>query len=270
MKIKKNNDRIETDEFTLRELAREPREGTHITVLILLLTINAGWTDLVAYLFLSKVFTSFMTGNILFIGLAFAQANFGLLLRAAIALLVNFVGVTVGALVIHRAPLRRTAWRWRNRIVITLLIEWIFLLAFAFIWFMTSNLTQQHTAQTVLLGLAAFGMGIQGAVVIAFEFPGVVANAMTGVVLVLGQRVGRSIAHSGPAGEWRWTFLLPVLYALGAVAVGLTSASLLTPIFPLIISTIGIVYVLSRVGVDKIERHDRTTHDATRKNGKSP
>jgi len=54
MKIKKNNDRIETDEFTLRELAREPREGTHITVLILLLTINAGWTDLMAYLFSAK------------------------------------------------------------------------------------------------------------------------------------------------------------------------------------------------------------------------
>jgi hypothetical protein len=96
-------------------------------------------------------------------------------------------------------------------------------------------------------------MGIQGAVVIAFEFPGVVANAMTSVVLVLGQRVGRGIAGKGmadsepQASEWRWTFLLPVLYALGAVAVGLTSASPLTPIFPLIVSTIAIIYVLSRV-----------------------
>lgn len=255
MKIKKNNDKIETDEFTLRELARTSYEGTHISVLILLLTLNAGWTDLVAYLFLSKVFASFMTGNVLFIGLAFAQGDVGLLVRAAIALLVNFVGVMVGALVIHRAPLRRTARGWRNRIVITLLIEWIFLLAFAFVWFIMGNLihTQQNAAQIVLLGLAAFGMGIQGAVVLAFEFPGVVANAMTSVVLVLGQRVGRGIAGKGmadsraQASEWRWTFLLPVLYALGAVAVGLTSASPLTPIFPLIISTIAIIYVLSRV-----------------------
>ena len=209
MKIKKNNDRIKTDEFTLRELAREPHEGTHISVLILLLTLNAGWTDLVAYLFLSKVFASFMTGNVLFIGLAFAQGDVGLLIRAAIALLVNFVGVTVGALVIQRAPLRRTARGWRNRIVVTLLIEWIFLLAFALVWFMMGNLI--HAQQIILLALAAFGMGIQGAIVIAFEFPGVVANAMTGVMLVLGQRVGKGIAHSEPAGEWRWTFLLPVL-----------------------------------------------------------
>ena len=127
--IKKNNDRIQTDEITLRELAREPHQGKHISVLILLLTVNAGWTDLVAYLFLSKVFASFMTGNSLFIGLALAQANIGLVVRAAIALLVNFVGVTVGALVIHRAPLRRSALHWRNKIMITLLIEWIFLLA---------------------------------------------------------------------------------------------------------------------------------------------
>jgi uncharacterized membrane protein YoaK (UPF0700 family) len=79
-----------------------------------------------------KVFASLMTGNVLFIGLAFAQGDVGLLVRAAIVLLVNFVGVTVGALVIHRAPLLRTARGRRNRIVITLLIERIFLLAFAF------------------------------------------------------------------------------------------------------------------------------------------
>jgi len=79
-----------------------------------------------------------MTGNILFIGLALGQANNGLLIRAVRALLLNFVGVT---------------------------------------------------------------MGIQGAIVVAFEFPGVVANAMTAVVIVMGQRVGRGIVHAGPAGE---------------------------------------------------------------------
>ena len=57
----------------------------------------------------------------------------------------------------------------------------------------------------------------------SLRVPDVVTNAMTAVVLVLGQRHGRGIANSGSAGEWRWTFLLPVLYALGAVAVGLTS-----------------------------------------------
>ena len=264
MTIKKDNNRIEKEEFTLRELARAPREGTHISVLILLLTLNAGWTDLVAFLFLSKVFASFMTGNILFIGLALAQANSGLLIRAVVALSLNFVAVTIGSLIIHRAPLRRTALRWRNRIMITLLVEWIVLLAFVIVWFATSNLTQQSSAQIILLGLAAFGIGIQGAIVIAFEFPGVVANAMTGVVLVLGQRVGRGIVHSGVEGQWRWTFLLPIIYALGAITVALTSVMPLTPIFPLIISTTAIIYVLSQIGVDKIDKKSATSDDATK------
>jgi uncharacterized membrane protein YoaK (UPF0700 family) len=102
--------------------------------------------------------------------------------------------------------------------------------------------------QIILLGLAAFGMGIQGAIVVAFEFPGVVANAMTGVVIVLGRRIGKGIVGAGPGGEWRWTFLLPILYALGAIAVGLTSASPVTPIVPLIISTVANIYVFSQVG----------------------
>jgi uncharacterized membrane protein YoaK (UPF0700 family) len=125
-------------------------------------------------------FNNFMTGNIPFIGLGLAQANGGLLIRSVVALLVNFAGVMVGASALHRAPLRRTARHWHERILFTLLIEWIFLLAFAVVWFATSNLTQRDEVQVILLGLAAFGMGIQGAIVIAFEFPGVVANAMTG------------------------------------------------------------------------------------------
>jgi uncharacterized membrane protein YoaK (UPF0700 family) len=236
----------ETDEFTLRELARAPRESTHISVLILLLTLNAGWTDLVTYLFLSKTFASFMTGNILFIGLGLAQANSELLINAVVALLVYFMGVMIGALFIHRAPLRRTARHWRNKIVLTLLVQWIFLLTFTMVWFATSNLAQHNVARIILLALAAFGMGIQGAIVIAFEFPGVVANAMTGVVIVLGQRISKGVVHSEPGGEWRWTFLLPVLYALGAIAVGLTYTSPLKPIFPFIISSVAIIYTYFR------------------------
>lgn len=274
MKIKKNNDESlrnnSTEELTLREIARAPGESAHISILILLLTLNAGWTDLVAYLFLSKIFASFMTGNILFIGLAIAQSNSGLLIRAVVALSVNFVGVTIGALVIHRAPLRRTARRWRNKIMFTLLVQWIILLAFVIVWFSTSNLAQQNVTQVILLGLAAFGMGIQGAIVVAFEFPGVVANAMTAVVIVMGQRVGKGIVHAGPTGEWRWTFLLPVLYALGAIAVALTSASPLTPIFPLIISTVAIIYVLLQVGVNRIVEGGATSPDATKDNDERP
>lgn len=252
MKIKKDNsespNNTSTEKLTLQELARTPSESAHISVLILLLTLNAGWTDLVAYLFLGKTFASFMTGNILFVGLALAQANTELLTHAVVALLINFAGVMIGASIIHRTPLRRTARRWRKIIMLTLLVQWILLLTFVSLWSTNNDLTRQNVMQIILLGLAAFGMGIQGAIVVAFEFPGVVANAMTGVVIVLGRRIGKGIVGAGPGGEWRWTFLLPILYALGAIAVGLTSASPVTPIVPLIISTVANIYVFSQVG----------------------
>lgn len=72
---------------------------------------------------LSKVFASFMKANILFVGLTFTQVNVELLACAGLALLVNLVGATFEALVIHREPLRRMARRWWNRIVMTPLIE---------------------------------------------------------------------------------------------------------------------------------------------------
>src|SRR5690349_18230385 len=53
------------------------------TRLVLLLTLAAGWTDALSYVHLNKVFSSFVSGNILFIGLALAQGNGALFVRAA-------------------------------------------------------------------------------------------------------------------------------------------------------------------------------------------
>ena len=148
---------------------------------------------------------------------------------------------------IHRAPLRRTALALAKQNHAHADDAINLLLTFAIVWFATGSLNQQNVTQIILLAWLVWN-GNSGAIVIAFEFPGVVANAMTGVVIVLGQRVGRGIVHSGLGGEWRWTFLLPVLYAFGAIAVALTSTSPLTPIFPFIISSVAIIYVLSQVG----------------------
>src|SRR5258708_26627867 len=52
---------------------------------LLTLTLAAGWTDALCYLILDRVFASFMTGNLLFVGLSLAQRNTALLLRAGVA-----------------------------------------------------------------------------------------------------------------------------------------------------------------------------------------
>src|SRR5260221_599903 len=74
--------------ITLPDLLRAPHERGRIGLLLLLLTLTAAWIDMLSYLSLGRVFASFMTGNILFIGLGVAQGNSGLLIRALVAVLV--------------------------------------------------------------------------------------------------------------------------------------------------------------------------------------
>src|SRR5947209_20260096 len=89
--------------ITLPDLLTKPHERGRIALLILLLTLTAAWIDMLSYLSLGRVFASFMTGNLLFIGLGVVQGNTGLLIRALVAVLVFLVGVTFGSFCLQRA-----------------------------------------------------------------------------------------------------------------------------------------------------------------------
>ncbi len=234
---------------TLQELLRAPHERGRIGLLLLLLTLTAAWIDMLSYLFLGRVFASFMTGNILFIGVGVAQGNSGLLIRALVAVLVFLVGVAFGSFCLARAPLQQTGPAWHYTFARYLLMEWLLLLVYAIIRRVTSNLSQQAGVQILLLCVAALGMGIQGALVLSFNIPGVVADALTGTLITLGQRLAQGIGHRGPESqEWRWSgmflVLLCLIYVASAFVVALTSAFILTPVVPVIIVTIAICALL--------------------------
>src|SRR5258708_14518974 len=234
---------------TLQELLRAPHERGRIGLLLLLLTLTAAWIDMLSYLFLGRVFASFMTGNILFIGVGVAQGNSGLLIRALVAVLVFLVGVAFGSFCLARAPLQQTGPAWHYTFARYLLMEWLLLLVYSIIRRVTSNLSQQGGVQILLLCVAALGMGIQGALVLSFNIPGVVADALTGTLITLGQRLAQGIGHRGPESqEWRWSGMFLVLlcpiYVATAFLVALTSAFILTPLVPLFIVTIVICALL--------------------------
>src|SRR2546422_3134944 len=235
--------------ITLPDLLTKPQERGRIALLILLLTLTAAWIDMLSYLSLGRVFASFMTGNILFIGLGVAQGNSGLLIRALVAVLVFLVGVTFGSFCLERAPQRQAETAWRNTFVRYLLLEWLLLLVYAILWRVTSHLSQQAGVQILLLCVAALAMGIQGALVWAFKIPGVVADALTATLITLGQRLAQGLDHPGPESqEWRWSSMLMVLlcliYVASALVVALTSAFILTPVVPVIVVTIAIFALL--------------------------
>ena len=234
---------------TLQDLLGVSRERVRIGLLLLLLTLNAAWIDMLSYLSLGRIFASFMTGNILFIGLGVAQGNSGLLIRALVAVLVFLVGVAFGSFCLGRAPQRQTGPAWHNTFVRYLLMEWLLLLVYAIIWRVTSNLSQQAGVQILLLCVAALGMGMQGALVLSFNIPGVVADALTGTVLTLGQRLAQGLGHRGPESQergWSSMFLalLCLIYVASALVVALTSAFILTPVVPVIVVTIAIFALL--------------------------
>ena len=234
---------------TLPDLLTKPHERGRIALLILLLTLTAAWIDMLSYLSLGRVFASFMTGNLLFIGLGVVQGNSGLLIRALVAVLVFLVGVTFGSFCLARAPQQQSGPAWHQTFARYLLLEWLLLLVYAIIWRVTSNLSQQAGVQLLLLCVAALGMGIQGALVMAFKIPGVVADALTATLITLGQRLAQGLDHPGPESqEWRWSgmflTLLCLIYVASAVVVALTSAFILTPVVPVIVVTIAIVALL--------------------------
>lgn len=235
--------------ITLPDLLRAPHERGRIGLLLLLLTLNAAWLDMLSYLSLGHVFASFMTGNFLFIGLGVVQGNSGLLLRALVAVLVFLVGVAFGSFYLARAPQQQTEAAWRTTFARYLLLEWLLLLVYAIIWRATSNLSQQAGVQILLLCVAALGMGIQGALVWAFKIPGVVADALTATLIMLGQRLAQGFDHPGSRSqEWRWNTMLMVLlcliYVASALVVALTSTFMLTPLVPVIVVTIAICALL--------------------------
>lgn len=234
---------------TLPELLRAPHECGRIGLLLVLLTLNAAWIDMLSYLSLGRVFASFMTGNILFIGLGVAQGNSGLVIHALVAVLVFLVGVAFGSFCLARAPQQQSGTAWHHTFARYLLLEWLLLLVYAIIWRVTSNLSQQAGVQILLLCLAALAMGMQGALVLLFNIPGVVADALTGTLITLGQRLAQGIGHPGPESqEWRWNsmflVLLCLIYVVSAFVVALTSAFILTPVVPVIVVTIAIFALL--------------------------
>jgi hypothetical protein len=177
------------------------------------------------------------------------QENTGLLIRALVAVLAFLVGVAFGSFCLERAPQQQTGTAWHNTFARYLLMEWLLLLVYTIIWQVTSNLSQQGGVQIMLLCVAALGMGIQGALVMAFKIPGVVADALTATLIMLGQRLAQGLDHPGPESqEWRWSsmflVLLCLIYVTSAFVVALTSAFILTTVVPVIVVTIAIFALL--------------------------
>jgi hypothetical protein len=188
------------------------------------ITAAAGWLDALAFLHLGKVFNSFMTGNVLFVGFGIGEGDGGLVVRAGAALAAFTLGAFVGGRMVGSQV--RAADAQRVALTRALRLEAVLLTAFAVVWLTTGDPGEQPV-HVLLLALGAAAMGVQGAVSLSFKIPGVATVALTATIAQLGafpgwRRHDGAIAREIPPPALMVPLIL--VYFLAALIVALAPA----------------------------------------------
>jgi uncharacterized membrane protein YoaK (UPF0700 family) len=145
---------------------------------ILLLTWVAGTVDAIGYISLGHVFTANMTGNAVLLGLALGQGQGPAAFRSLFALGGFVLGVTIGAILAHRAG---TDIDQRRAFVGPILVETLILAVFALTLHLPMIPRNQFIVQ-VLIALSSVAMGIQSAAVRRLNLPGIATTVLTGTI----------------------------------------------------------------------------------------
>ena len=199
------------------------------------ITSAAGWLDALAFLYLGKVFISFMSGNILFVGLGAGNGDGGLVVRAGAALAAFLVATALGAGLTgsRLAPGAQTPMRR------TLLLEAGVLAVFAVLWLAIGDPEGHPTLSVILLVVGASAMGLQAAIALAFHLPNIATVALTGTFAQLGAlvgwrvREGRQIVAKTPS---VWLMIpLCLAYVTSALIVALVPESPAMAFGPLVL-----------------------------------
>lgn len=152
------------------------------TPALALLSFAAGTMDAIAFVALGQVFTSAMTGNTIFLGLALGRGDFNTTLHSLAALIGYLVGAAAASVVM--------TWGG-DRSRHALCLEAAFLIAFAVVWFAADG-PHGPASLYALIILSAVAMGIQGAVGRILNVPGVTTVLITSTyTAILGGIVQR-------------------------------------------------------------------------------
>ena len=204
--------------------------------LVVALTLSSGAVDAICFLALGKVFSAFMTGNLVFLGLGIAGSAGSPLSSVGTAVGAFMLGVYCSMRLV--IPTRGSAV-WPRRVTLALTLSLTGQLCFAVVWFVVSG-HPSLPVTNVLLGFAALAMGCQTAAVFSLGILGVFTTAATATLTVL---IG-NVAHSQSTRPDR-RLLATVLLALVA---GATLGGLLVlhtrryaPLLPLLITAAVVV-----------------------------
>jgi uncharacterized membrane protein YoaK (UPF0700 family) len=221
---------------------------------LMALTLGSGATDAICFLALGKVFSAFMTGNLVFLGLRISGTP-GPVVHSILTPLCAFaVGVVCATLIVNPT---RGSQVWPRRVTVALSVTAFAELCFVGLWLAVSG-HPSVLVTDILLGLSALGMGVQTAAVFSLGIQGVFTTAATATLAVL---MGDTAHWSNTRPDRR--VLAGILAALvaGAALGGalVVHARSYAPLLPLLASS-------SVVVIAALAFHD--THSATQEFGR--
>jgi uncharacterized membrane protein YoaK (UPF0700 family) len=170
-------------------------DRSHRDWLLFALTVSSGAVDAISFLALGKVFTAFMTGNFVFLGMGIAQAAAAPSIVAVLVPTAGFgLGVYLATLIV--TPRDTAADNdnqsadvvWPPRVTHALAASLAPHLAFVLLWIaIGGRATGSPTAGATLGLLAAWGlaMGMQSAAVRRLNVGGIYTTAATATVIFL-------------------------------------------------------------------------------------
>jgi uncharacterized membrane protein YoaK (UPF0700 family) len=197
------------------------------------LTGAAGTLDALAFLHLGKVFNSFQSGNVLFLGIGAGSGEWGLVVRAGAVLAAFVAGTAVGARLIGDRLSPDAPSRAGFRV---LGVEAALLAAFAVLWLAIGAPAEHPAVRVVLLALGAGAMGVQVAFALALKVPNVVTVALTATLAALGQHAGDTREARNPDLPSNGLLLgLCAAYAVCATVIAVLPESSVLSLAPLLL-----------------------------------
>lgn len=158
-----------------------PGPSTVRDVLLVALTFASGAVDAIAFLGLDRIFSAFMTGNLVFLGLRLAGAHDPNLWRVTAALVAFALGVVVAVRIVRPTS---GSGIWPRRVSVAIGVGALAQAAFLVGWLVTSG-RPSMAAGDLLIGLSALAFGIQSAAVMSLNVKGVFTTAATATVIAL-------------------------------------------------------------------------------------
>jgi uncharacterized membrane protein YoaK (UPF0700 family) len=230
---------------------RGPTRATVRDLLLMGLTVSSGAVDAISFIALGKVFTAFMTGNLVFLGLGAADA-FGPggpdVPRVAAALVAFSAGVFLSTRVVNAS---KQADLWPRGVSLALAGVVVAQTGFLSGWVVVSGHPSTGFA-TWLAAIAALAMGLQSGAVLSLGVTGVFTTAATATIMFLTRDAARPASLAEPA---RLAGVLISLVA-GATAGGLllvhaqTYAPALPPVLTLLVVAAASLTLARRSAVD--------------------